>query len=463
MTRRLVLAMTGLVALVALGLAVPIALIVDNDQRAALVSDLEVEAMTTASVLSSQPESEWQATSEEVALRTGARVVVVGTDLQLVADSDQTALDRSFDRPEITAALSGQLSSDVRYSSTLGVDLRYVAAPVVKDERVVAATRLSLPESQVDDVIQRTRWSLAAFVAAVVVAAALIAWIIASSIAGPLQRVAEVAEELPDDLEARADERKGPPEVRVVARTLNRTAERLARLLRRQQQVAADASHHLRTPLTGVRLRLEAIEDTTDDASIRKDASAAIAEVDRLNRRIDQILALARSDAGQGAEPVDAGAVAVDRVAHAEAAAAAQGLALGIQVGADVPLVLAPRGVIDRVVDELIGNALAYARTRITVDVEQEGSWVRIDVEDDGPGIPDAERARIFDRFTRGSEAVPGGSGLGLALVRESALAAGGDAWIEWGEPDSDGRTGLRLCTRWPAVSRDAGRGPIPR
>ena len=458
MTRRLVLAMTGLVALVALGLAVPMALIVDNDQRAALVSDLEVEAMTTASVLSSQPESEWQATAEEVAQRTGARVVVVGTDLQLMADSEQTALDRSFDRPEITDALAGQLSSDVRYSATLGVDLRYVAAPVVKDERIVAASRLSLPESQVDSVIQRTRWSLAAFVAAVVVAAALIAWIIATSIAGPLQRVAEVAEELPEDLDARADEAKGPPEVRVVARTLNRTAERLARLLRRQQQVAADASHHLRTPLTGVRLRLEAIEDTSSDEVIRRDAAAAISEVDRLNRRIDQILALARSDAGQGAEPVDAGGVAIDRVAHAEAAAAARDIALDVSVADDVVLALAPRGAVDRVVDELVGNALAYARSWITVKVTREDSSVRIDVEDDGPGIPEAERARIFDRFTRGAQAVPGGSGLGLALVRESALAAGGDAWIESGE---DG--GLRVCTRWPAVTRDAGRGPTPR
>ena len=458
MTRRLVFAMTGLVALVALGLAVPMALIVDNDQRAALVSDLEVDAMTTASILSSQPEDQWQATTEAVAERTGARVVVVDTARQLVADSDRTALDRSFDRPEIDAALAGQLSSDVRYSATLGVDLRYVAAPVVKEERIVAAARLSLPESQVDSVIQRTRWSLAAFVAAVVVAAALIAWIIANSIAGALQRVAEVAEELPDDLEARADETKGPPEVRVVARTLNRTAERLSRLLRRQQQVAADASHHLRTPLTGVRLRLEAIEETSVDSAIQRDASAAIAEVDRLNRRIDQILALARSDAGQGAEPVDAAAVAIDRVAQAETTASARGVGLAIDVGDGVPMVLAPRGTVDRVVDELLGNALSYARSRVTVSVQRDGAWVRIDVDDDGPGIPESERAQIFDRFTRGSGAAPGGSGLGLALVRESAQASGGDAWLE---ASADG--GLRVCTRWPVLSRDAGRGPTHR
>ena len=114
-------------------------------------------------------------------------------------------------------------------------------------------------------------------------------------------------------------------------------------------------------------------------------------------------------------------------------------------------------------VDELLGNALAYAQSRISVSVARDDASghidsVRVDVEDDGPGIPEAERARIFDRFARGAQAVPGGSGLGLALVRESALAAGGDAWIE-----TSAAGGLRICTRWPAITRDAGRGPTHR
>ena len=129
-----------------------------------------------------------------------------------------------------------------------------------------------------------------------------------------------------------------------------------------------------------------------------------------------------------------------------------------IETDPDVPEVLAPRGVLDRVVDELLGNALSYARSRITVTAFTEDAAVRIDVEDDGQGLPDAERGRIFDRFTRGAGAVPGGSGLGLALVRESALAVGGDAWIEEGPAG-----GMRVCTRWPAITRDAARGPIHR
>ena len=85
--------MTGLVALVALGLAVPMAVIVDNDQRAALVSDLEVEAMTTASILASEPESEWQATTEEIAQRTGARVTAISRRPQSLETAMQMGAD----------------------------------------------------------------------------------------------------------------------------------------------------------------------------------------------------------------------------------------------------------------------------------------------------------------------------------------------------------------------------------
>ena len=450
--------MTGLVALVALALALPIAVIVDNDQRSAFVAELEVDAMTAASILASQPPSEWQDTATEVAARTGARVVVVSVDRVLLADSDQSDLERSFDRPEIAAALDGLLASDVRYSSTLGVELRYVAAPVIQEQQIVAAVRLSLPESAVDALIRRTRLALAGFVVAVVIAAALIAWIVANSISAPLRHVADVAAVLPEDLQARADDTEGPAEVRVVARTLNQTAARLSGILLRQQRVAADASHHLRTPLTGIRLRLEAIEEVSTDSSVQRDAAAAIGEVDRLNRRIDQILALARSDAGQSGEETDIRTIVDDRSATATPAVEARGLVLHRVVAEGDLRTFAARGAVDRVIDELIGNAMSYGTSTITVRAWRQGDDVRLDVEDDGPGLSAEDRGRVFERFVRADSAVPGGSGLGLALVREAAMGAGGDAWAE---QVADG--GLRICTRWPAATPGAGRGPTRR
>lgn len=428
MTRRLVLAMALLVAVVAAALAVPLTVVVSNDQRAAFVSGLQIDTLTTAATLASQPRIDWGKTVAAVAQATGARVVVVDAGRNLVADSDNSSLDRSFDRPEVQAALAGSLTSDVRPSVTLGEQLRYVAAPVVQNYDVVAAVRLSLPESIVTEQVQRTARWLAVFVVTVVIAAALVAWLLARSIASPLRRLAAVAHELPDDLDRRVDETSGPVEVRSVAHALNSTATRLSGLIRRTQRVAADASHHLRTPLTGVRLRLEAIEDLSDQAEVQAEAQAATHEVDRLARRIEQVLALARSDAGTAHfSPQAMSQVVGDRAEAAAGMFAERGIDLQTELEPGV-FVSAPVGVIAQVTDELLGNALQYARSRVLVSLHVTARTAVLLVEDDGPGLPAEDREAVFERFRRGSTAAPGGSGLGLALVRESVAGIGGRA-----------------------------------
>ncbi|CAB4876028.1 MAG: HAMP domain-containing protein [Actinobacteria bacterium] len=446
MTKRLVVAMTVVAGLVAIALAIPLASIAATNVRSAFVSDLEIETLGTASVLGSQSLERWPGTISDSAKRTGARVVVVDSDRVLLVDSRNSTLDRAFDRPEIDQALAGRLNSDVRPSETLGEDLRFVAAPIVQGLSVVAAVRFSLPEDAVASQVRRTQLWLVAFVLAVMIGAGLVAWLIARSIAGPLNRLSLVAARLPDDLTLRASESDGPIEVRSVARVLNQTAERLAGILLRTERVAADASHHLRTPLTGVRLRLEAIEETTDQDDVRRQAQAATTEVDRLTRRIEQVLALARSDAGAGlVEIADATAVARERVGAARPNASRRDLHIDERIAPGLT-VSCSVGTLARVIDELLGNALSYASTQVRVTLEGRGGAVALRVEDDGPGIAASEWASVFDRFTRGSSAVPGGSGLGLALVREAARAIGGDAVA--GASDLGG---LTVEVTWPA------------
>jgi signal transduction histidine kinase len=89
------------------------------------------------------------------------------------------------------------------------------------------------------------------------------------------------------------------------------------------------------------------------------------------------------------------------------------------------------------VVDELLGNALAYARSQVSVTLARRGGATVLIVEDDGPGIPDDERELVFDRFRRGTSSVPGGSGLGLALVRETVASWGGS--VRAGESPAGG------------------------
>lgn len=446
MTRRLVISMTALVAIIALALAIPLGIAISNYQRDSFIRTLELDTLATASLMSSQPYIDWQTTANSTADRTGARVVVVDSERSLVADSDLSGIDRSFDRPEIVAALAGELASDVRPSVTLGTDLRFVAAPVIQNFKVVAAVRLSLSESAVNSVVLTAELWLAGFVASVVLAAGLVAWLLARSLAQPVDALTKIVEELPQDLSIRANENQGTKEIRKAATALNVTAQRLEGLVDRTQRVAADASHHLRSPLTGVRLRLEAISDVSKEPDIVGNADAAMHEVDRLARRIDQILLLTRSDSGIiTAQRESLSGIAIDRVEAARVIADEKNIE--IQIDIEDCFVTVPTGTCARIIDELLGNAVNYALTQVVIEVRPRGDFAELMVSDDGPGIPSGEEAaQIFNRFYRASNSVSGGSGLGLALVQESARLAGGEATAE--QVSSAG--GLRITVRLP-------------
>ena len=198
-----------------------------------------------------------------------------------------------------------------------------------------------------------------------------------------------------------------------------------------------------------MRLRLEAIEDTADDPRIRSEAAAATAEVDRLTRRIDQVLALAKSDAATiGSVASDASILVADRVAAVDPLASERGIAVESSVEPDLIANTLP-GLVGRSVDELLGNALDYARSRVRVSLTTSGDRVVLRVEDDGPGVPDEERKRILERFVRGAAANPGGTGLGLALVSEGAAASGGSVRAERSDMG-----GLAVVVAWPSGAR---------
>ena len=114
--------------------------------------------------------------------------------------------------------------------------------------------------------------------------------------------------------------------------------------------------------------------------------------------------------------------------------------------------VAAPTGVLARVIDELLGNALQYAKARVHVELRRSGRSAELSVADDGTGVPAEERELVFDRFSRGKGSAPGGSGLGLALVRESVTGLGGSASASesrWG--------GLDVVVRIPLADPEVG------
>ncbi len=221
--------------------------------------------------------------------------------------------------------------------------------------------------------------------------------------------------------------------------------------LDRQRAFVADASHELRTPLTSILANLELLESDLGGEQ-REMAASALRSSRRMRRLVADLLLLARADAGRetAKSPVDLAAVA------REAAREAGALSEHHPVSVDAPDPVVIEGVADdlhRLAANLVENALIHTPggTPVTVSVRREGDSAVLEVSDRGPGVPDAMRERVFERFARGGgDAAPsGGSGLGLAIVR--AVAEAHDGSVELADAEGGG---ARFTVRLPAAAR---------
>ncbi|SEG55260.1 Signal transduction histidine kinase [Thermomonospora echinospora] len=217
-------------------------------------------------------------------------------------------------------------------------------------------------------------------------------------------------------------------EVADLARSVNITLERLQRFVEAQRGFVADVSHELRSPLTGLRAQLEVALAHPDDEDWPAVARAALADADRLQRIVTDVLMLARLDAGVRSErgPVDLG-----ELARAEATDRPRKVPVHVHVH-DVarPLIVyASRTQLVRVLTNLLDNAERHASSEIRISVYRDGEEAVLEVADDGSGIPLKDRDRVFQRFQRLPESRQRdahGSGLGLPIARDIVNAHGG-------------------------------------
>jgi signal transduction histidine kinase len=257
---------------------------------------------------------------------------------------------------------------------------------------------------------------------------------LARGLAGPLLALEAASSRLGDgDLTARAPV-EGPGEIAALAAQFNRTAGRLAELVTAQQQFVADASHQLRTPLTALRLRLENLAAEASE-DVRAHVDDAQSEVDRLTRLVDGLLALSGAQPRPAASAaIDIGEVVTERCAAWAALADEQEVALTVSIDAPEPVTatVVP-GHLEQILDNLLANAVEASPPGrgIEVGVVDGGGLVTVHVRDHGPGLSDQERLRAFDRFWQSAATPTGSSGLGLAIVRQLAIANGGTVTLE--------------------------------
>jgi signal transduction histidine kinase len=451
MTRRLLLSYLTVAVVVLVLLEVPLGMFYAQRERERVTAGLEHDASVLASIYEDALEAGSTldpAPAEEYERRTGARVVV--TDAAGVSRVDTGgAVPRDFStRPEITQALSGSRATGTRRSETLDTDLQYVALAVASGGQVHGSVRLTLDVADVNRRIQRLWLALAGMAVVVLAVVALVGWVIARSVTSPLRRLNAAATRFADgDLRTEELPATGPPELRELAATMTAMAARLDALLTSQRSFVADASHQLRTPLTALRLRLENVESGLDEPAAGE-VAAAIEETRRLADLVNQLLLLARVDERPVLEPTDVGSLARDRVDTWGAVAQGSDVTLHLDAPDHVRPALAVRGAVEQVLDNLIDNALAVSSpdTTITIAVRDTADAVELTVSDQGPGLPDDQKADALRRFWRGDTSTPG-TGLGLAIVDRLIAASGGSLRLT----DAPGG-GLRVVVRLPAA-----------
>ncbi len=391
--------------------------------------------------------------------------------------------------PELVTAQGpddGESAADQRYENRLALKLvqapkgyTTVPAPDVDDLRLLKVPlrlqnglAVTIGAGEALGNVSRAQDGVArAFVLAglLALAAVLIAsYFVGAHVSAPLRRMASVAGRVDGgDLHPRIEHRDGEAgEIRVLTDAFNHMLDRLAEAFAGQREFIADASHELRTPLTVISGQLEvlAAQEHPSAQEVRRVETLVRAEVARVSRLVDDLLLLARSDHSEQflrPEPI-------------ELAGFLEELWDGMTLLADRRFQLGPlpdgrltadRDRLAQALRNLISNAINHTApkdgvVKLAVGPEADGR-IRFVVDDDGPGIPPAERDRIFERFHRidaARDRASGGTGLGLAIVRAIAEAHGGAVWAG-SSPQGGARLELLLPGFRLAPEQARGRG----
>jgi signal transduction histidine kinase len=409
MTRRLLASYLTVTVLVLAVLVVSLAVTFADHESDALFAALERDATSVAAVVEDDLEAGIRPPIDTLLDRYaagGGRIVVVDRRGISQADSDEDdPVGEDFtNRPELTTALSGERTTGTRRSESLGGDLVYVAVPVTSGGQIHGAVRVTYPIAELDHRIRENWVRLGLLSAAVLLVVAIVGAVLARQVTRPVRRLEDAARDLADGrLDTRVPTTAGPPELRSLADTFNRTADQLERLLASQRQFVADAAHQLRTPLTALRLRLKNLGRHLPPEQEPR-LQAAVAESERLARLVDSLLVLARADA-EPAPPtaVDVGAVIAGRLDAWRSVAEQHTVRIDASSRPVVEALAVP-GALDQVLDNLISNAIAASPPSGTVYIavaERPAGRLEVSVTDQGPGLSHDQQERAFDRFWR--------------------------------------------------------------
>ena len=396
-----------------------------------------------AQIAQAAPTGNWTTPLPASPLDAAAQAQVIAADgTVLAATRGLTGVPATFTSP-------ADSTTPVRLKGADGVipdDVRAVATRYTVNGRsviIVAAT----PTGILSVVNTAFAYQLIIGFPIILVLAALAVWILVGRALGPVERIRHAAGVITSaDLSRRVPDPGTDDEIGHLAQTMNQMLARLEDSARRQRNFVADASHELRSPVAAIRTTLDVALAHPDRAPWPTIAARTAQQGERLEQLLQQLLILAKAD-----EHTLAGnrqAVDIHQILREVARTTrSENLAVELDLTGSA-LVMGNPGNLARLFRNVLDNAVRYAASTVTITASSTATTVDVHIADDGPGIPEADRERVFARFVRldsSRDRTTGNSGLGLAIAREIATIHHGSIHI-----DSTPGAGANVCIRLP-------------
>ncbi len=368
---------------------------------------------------------------------------VVHEDAQSRLDRDATRVAVELNRGDLVSQPPDAVASSLRHvvSSEDHVVVQYpsgktvVVGSPVSNAMVASAegpqdttVTISQPVDDVDNLVTRALFLLVLAAVVALGGALALALVQSSRLSAPLARLARSATRLGEGDFSLAIPKTGLPEVDEIGAALDRSAASMDRLLRAERSFSSHASHQLRSALTGIQLRLEELS-TNDDPAVRAEADAAFEQASRLNGMIDELLALARTGRAGIVTGFDLSDLARQHANDIQPVLARDGRRVAIETNGAVPVVAAV-GAVGQVLDILLSNASRHGRGTVKVRVSTNGQRARLDIEDEGNGIPEECVDTLFN-----TNETSDGHGIGLSLARTLVTTEGGTLSLAQSSP----------------------------
>ncbi len=383
----------------------------------------------------------------------------------VAANPDQRVLvqiwDPAFDRPYVSRVVGpGPMArTDEGYATILHDGRSWRVFTLFTGRQLI---QVAQPTALRTELAARTGGRLLVPVLFLLPFLGLVGWWIVGRGLAPLGRIASAVKERSPTALTPVPSHDLPQEIRPLADSLNDLLQRLDQSFTLQRRFAADAAHELRTPLTALNLQVQLAERAQGGEERARAFERLRQGIRRATRLVQQLLTMARLDPDAAAAlptAVDAGALVASVVEDARPLAQERSIELARDDASDGATVSGNEDALRILFNNLLDNAIRYtpAGGRVTVFSTRNGDALQVAVEDTGPGIPEDERERVFDRFYRGRSAGDTGTGLGLAIASQVVEMHRGHIALE-----SSSNGGLRVLVRLPSTGAEGMSSPPP-